>query len=278
MIDVHCHLTFKGLRERVDEVLAEARRSLDAVITTAFPFEESEEEGREPRIEGFSAALEAIGLSERYRGFVFVTAGLHPTQAVRMKRGDIEEYVEFVKEHASSFVGIGEVGLDRHWIRSEEEHKKSVEVFELMLQLAEELNLPVVIHARKAEEEAYRIVSNTNISHVLFHSYSGNMTLAKAIIESGYYISLNTRLHTTKNARKIARRMPLEQLLTETDAPFLHPSGEGVNTPANVKFVVEEIARLRGMSFEEVDTVTTWNAVRFFKLPLSIRFSSISNA
>ena len=268
MIDVHCHLTYKGLRERVDRVIEEAKGVLKGIVTCGFPFEASEgEEGACE--EGFPSAVSSLKLAERYKGFVFVTLGLHPVQAVRMRRTEVEDYMEFIKRNSDKIVGIGEIGLDRHWIRNDRDYSWSREVFLQLLDLAEELRMPVVLHLRKAEEEGYKLVSRrSNLSNVLFHSFAGKMSVAKEVIESGYYLSLNTRIATIKNAKKLARRAPLELLLTETDAPFLSPTADPINRPINVRVVVEEIARLRKLSFEEVAAATTRNAINFFDLKL----------
>ncbi len=259
MIDAHCHLTYPGLKERAEEAVERARRVLDAVVTCGLPFE-GEEPGR-----GY-AAEEALRLAERHRGFVYVTLGFHPTQAPRVDWGYVERYMEFVERNAGSIVGIGEVGLDRYWLKEEEELAAARRVFEAMLGLAERLGKPVVIHSRKAEAEALEIVETYSVPRVLFHSYTGNMTTAKKILDRGYMFSVNYRVTNTKTMRKIARKFPLENILLETDSPFLSPTG-GVNEPVNVRYVAEEVARLRGVPLEEVDRVTTLNAARFYGLP-----------
>lgn len=97
------------------------------------------------------------------------------------------------------------------------------------------------------------------------------MTLARQIIDRGFLISLSSNMNRSKNTRKIAKSLPLEQLLTETDSPFLSPMPGQKNEPANVKLVVEHIAELRGISTEEVNRQTTENAVKFFKMDLDVR-------
>ncbi len=262
MIDSHCHLTYPGLREIAEEAVERARRILDAVVTCGLPYEG---EG-EARWGGRYAALDALELAARHRGFVYVTLGFHPTQAPGAPWEEVERYMRFVEEHSGEIVGIGEIGLDKYWIRDEEGHRAALRVFEAMLELAERLGKPVVIHSRKAEAEALEVVEAYRLPGVLFHSYTGNMTTAKRILDHGYLFSLNYRVTNTKTMRKIARKYPLENILLETDSPFLSPSG-GVNEPANVRYVAEEVARLRGITLEEVDRVTTANAARFYGLP-----------
>ena len=268
MIDVHCHLTYPGLRDKLKDVISESKGRLRAIVTCGFPIEESEEHVMERRAElDFSSARLALEIARSNKGFIYVTLGLHPVHAVRLSDSEVERYIGFIKEHKDEIVGIGEIGLDRHWIRTEEGERRSKEVFLQMLSLAEELDKPVVLHLRKSEDVGVKIVlSNTNLRKVLLHSFSGNMTTAKEALENGFYFSLNPKLSTVKNAKKIARRFPLDVILTETDAPFLSPTNEPINRPVNVRYVIEQIARLRGISVDEVDRVTTRNAEVFFSI------------
>lgn len=261
MIDSHCHLTYPGLREHAEEAVERARALLDAVVTCGLPYE-GEEPG--PRY----SALDALELEARHRGFVYVTLGFHPTQAPRVDWGYVEAYMRFIEENADRIVGIGEIGLDRYWLKTEEEDAAARRVFEAMLGLAERLGKPVVIHSRKAEAAALEIVETYRLRGVLFHSYTGNMTTAKRILDHGYLFSVNYRVTNTKTMRKIARKFPLENILLETDSPFLSPTG-GVNEPANVVKVAEEVAKLRGLSLEEVDRQTTLNAARFYGIEVA---------
>uniref|UniRef100_A0A7C3WPG1 TatD family deoxyribonuclease n=1 Tax=Thermofilum pendens TaxID=2269 RepID=A0A7C3WPG1_THEPE len=258
MIDVHCHLTYPGLWENLPEVVSEARQVLDAVVTCGLPFDKVKEPG-------FPGATRALELAESHKDFVYVTLGLHPTQVGEMSDEEVERYIEFVAANRERIVGIGEIGLDNYWIRSEEERGKARRIFLEFLELAEKLNKPAVIHSRDAESEVLDILSSFSLKKVLMHSFTGNMTTAKAALERGYFFSVNYRLTNTKTMKKIAKNFPLESILLETDAPFLSPIGE-VNTPAKVRIIAEEVARLRGLPVEIVDEVTTRNAAEFFGL------------
>jgi len=258
MIDAHCHLTYPGLWENLPQVINEAKRVLDAVVTCGLPFDQVKEPG-------FPGAMRALELAEIHKNFIHVTLGLHPTQVGEMSDEEVESYVEFVAANCGRIVGIGEIGLDNYWIKSEEERGKARRVFLEFLELAEKLDKPVVIHSREAESEVLDILSSFSLKKVLMHSFTGNMTTAKAALERGYFFSVNYRLTNTKTMRKIAKNFPLESILLETDAPFLSPTG-GVNTPVSVRIVAEEVAKLRGLSLEVVDEITARNAVEFFGL------------
>lgn len=248
MIDVHCHLTYKGLDEIKDKVVEEAKKTMTAIITCGYPKD----------------CREALELSKKYRGFVFLTLGLHPIDIVKMSDEEVDDYLDFIREHKDDIVAIGEIGLDWHWFKDEKQNERFREIFVKCLNLSKELNLPVLLHTRKAEQECFEIVKNLGIKKAVFHYYSGNITLARQIIESGYFISLSTSINNSSNSKDIAKKFPLNFLLTETDSPF--PMQEKPNVPQNVKLVVEKIAELRNVPFEDVGKQTTENAVRFFGL------------
>ncbi len=253
MIDVHCHLAYPGLVEIGEKVVEEAKKSMTALITCGYPRDYKE----------------SLELAKKYPKFVFLSLGLHPIDIAKMSDKEVDEYLGFVRAHKEDIVAIGEIGLDRHWFKDEKEQKRFKEVFVRCLELAKELDLPVLLHTRKAEQECFEIVKNLGMEKVVFHCYGGNLTLAKQIIDAGYFISLTTNINNSSNAKDIAKKFPLERLMTETDSPFLSPEKEKPNVPMNVKIVVEKIAGLRKMSFEDVDKQTTENAVKFFGLKKS---------
>jgi len=250
MIDVHCHLTYPGLDEIKEKVIDDAKKTIDAIITCGYP-EDCEK---------------ALLISEQNKGFIYLTLGLHPIQIVKMTDKEIDHYRDCIIENKDKIVAVGEIGLDYHWIKEENKNKRIKEIFIDFLDFAKELKLPVVLHLRKAEQDGFNIVTNKDMKEVLFHYFSGSMTLAKEIINEGYYISLGNLLMKSKNTKKIGKKFPLENLLTETDSPFNSPEPGKPNTPQNVKIVIEKISELRNQPFEKIDGITTENAKKFFKL------------
>ncbi|MBU5689327.1 MAG: TatD family hydrolase [Candidatus Aenigmarchaeota archaeon] len=253
MIDTHCHLTYKGLKENCQQILEDARKEMKAIITCGFPED----------------ADDALALSEQYPGFVYVSLGIHPTDVIEMSDDDIEKYSKFIERNKRKIIAIGEIGLDYHWITDEKQKQRTKEIFLFFLNLAKELDKPIILHSRKAEEDVLKLVIQEDVKIATFHSYTGNITLARKIIEEGFFISLNTNLPNSKNAKKIAKALPLEQLLTETDAPFLSPYPGKVNVPQNVKLVIENIAKLRQMQIEEVKEAILENCESFFNTKFS---------
>ena len=252
MIDIHCHLTYKGLDEIKEKIIAEAKKEMDAVITCGYPKD----------------AKEALELGKKHEGFVHVTLGLHPIDISEMTDKEIENYLEFIRGNADNIVGVGEVGLDWHWFPEEEKRQRYKDVFIQTLDLAKELKKPVVLHMRKAIDEGYEIVKAQGAKDVVFHCYSGGLTLAEKIMKEhdDYYISLSTNITKSKNTRKIGKRYPLDRLTTETDSPFLSPIPGEVNVPQNVKFVIEKIAELRNTEFEKIDEELTKTCKKVFRI------------
>jgi len=248
MIDVHCHLTYQSMRENLPAILDSARKDMQSVITCGL----------------VNDVAEALELRRSNKGFVHLTLGIHPEDVVAMRDEQIERHMDLIRSVRRDIVGIGEIGLDYHWIKDVDQIRRCKEWFRRFLDLAAEMRLPVVLHTRKAEEDSFEIVSQTNLRNVVFHHYSGNVTLAQQIVDMGYYISMPTITPTSKNLLKIAERFPLTQLVTETDSPFNSPYPGKGNVPGNVRVTIEKIAERRGMTFDQVDAILSRNAQDIF--------------
>ncbi len=254
IIDIHCHLTFKEYDADREQVIEEAKQVLKGVVTS----------GVEPE-----DAKHALELAEMHEGFVFVTLGLHPIHVAERTDQEIEEYEEFISDNKRKIVGIGEIGLDYHWIRDPLKLKRTKEVFVEFLGLAKELDMPVVLHLRgtgsEAIEEGLKIISDEDVRKAVFHCFTGKPQLAEQICEEGYYLSLPTSIARSKSMKKVAKRVPLSFLLTETDAPYLSPiEEEERNVPQHVKVVYEEIARQRKIDFDTTEEEIEQNFDRLF--------------
>jgi len=253
IIDIHCHLTFKEYDADREQVIEEAKKILKCVVTS----------GVEPE-----DAKHALELAEMHEGFVFVTLGLHPIHVAGRTDQEIEEYEEFISDNKRRIVGIGEIGLDYHWVRDPLKIKRTREVFVEFLELAREFDLPVVLHLRgtgsDAIAEGLKIVSDGDVRKAVFHCFTGKPQLAEQIYKEGYYISLPASIVRSKSMKKVAKRIPLSFLLTETDAPYLSPSEEERNVPQHVKVVYEEIARQQKIDFDAAEEEIERNFERLF--------------
>ncbi|MBE7711642.1 MAG: TatD family deoxyribonuclease [Cyanobacteria bacterium SIG31] len=198
---------------------------------------------------------------------VFSMVGIYPSEAKTYTEEVEAKMIELAKN--PKVVAIGEIGLDYYWDKSFVDLQK--EVFIKQIKLANKLNLPIVVHDREAHKDCYDIVKEYNKnSKVLFHCFSGSVEFMQECVKQGWYIAIGGVV-TFRNAVKIkdvAKEIPLNKLVLETDAPYLTPvpfRGKE-NKPAYTKYVAEEIARIREMQVEEIIDITTRNAEEFFNI------------
>lgn len=205
-------------------------------------------------------------LAQKYEN-VYGLLGVHPSEVKDWNDDLIDKIKEYSK--SSKIVGIGEIGLDYYWDKSFNDLQK--EVFIKQIKLANELNFPISVHDREAHKDTFDILTEYNKnSAVVMHCFSGSVEFMKECVKQGWYIAIGGVV-TFKKAikmKEVAKEVPPDKLLLETDAPYLTPvpyRGK-TNQPAYVKYVAEEIASIRGISFEEVDEITTQNAKKVFSL------------
>ena len=208
---------------------------------------------------GFAKILE---IADKFEN-IYAMLGIYPSEAKTYSE-DIERYII---DNSKKIVAIGEIGLDYYWDKSFKDLQ--CEIFAKQIQLANKLSLPIVVHDREAHKDCFNIIKAANKgSKVLFHCFSGSVEFMRECTKEGWYIALGGVV-TFKNAVKmkdVAKEVPLDKLVLETDSPYLTPvpfRGKP-NTPAYVKYVAEEIAKLREIPFEELIDITTENAERFF--------------
>ncbi len=257
MIDCHCHLEQQDYQGDRDTVIENCRKVLKAVITSC----------AHPR--DFQLTMELVN---KYKGFVFASAGIHPEYIKEIKGSEVEEYLELVKQNRDNIVSIGEVGLDFYWVHEPDWRQKQKELFVQMIGFSKEIKKPLTIHSRDAHEDVVKILKQEDAKEVHLHLFGDNK-LVKRVSENGWYASMGPIVLSSKKHHQIARGIPLGQLLLETDAPWNHPKvfTEHVkmrNDPTSVSVVAEKIAEIKKMKFEEVDGATTENAIRFFRLPM----------
>lgn len=198
---------------------------------------------------------------------IYAMIGIYPSEAKTYTQEVEDRMIELAKNHKVK--AVGEIGLDYYWDKSFVDLQKEVYVKQILL--ANKLNLPIVIHDREAHKDAYDLLLEYNqSSKALFHCFSGSVEFMRECVRKGWYIALGGVV-TFKNAVKmkdVAREIPLDKLVLETDSPYLTPvpfRGKP-NTPAYVRYVAEEIANLRQIPLNELIDITTNNAERFFEI------------
>lgn len=251
LFDTHAHLNAIQYEEDVVEVIERAKsEGVTHIVVVGFDHD---------------TIKRAMELTEQY-DMIYAAVGWHPVDAIDMTDDDLK----WIKELAShpKVVAIGEMGLDYYWDKSPKDVQK--EVFRKQIQLAREVQLPIIIHNREATEDVIKILEEEKASEVggIMHCFTGSLEVAKQCMEMNFYISFGGPV-TFKNAKKpkeVAIEIPMDRLLIETDCPYLtpHPFRGKRNEPSYVKYVAEQIATLKGVSVEEIGRQTSDNAMRLF--------------
>lgn len=252
MIDAHCHLYSDKYNDDLETVIRQAREQLAAVIVSAV----------DPESLGKSLAIQ-----RRHPNFIYVTAGIHPRKAAELCDEERRQFWNAVGRVRKEIVAVGEVGPDFHHIRDAQEQLRQLLVLEEALAHAEQWNLPLVVHARKAEEAALEVLSRSRVP-VMFHCFAGSSQIAKEITARGFYLSFSALILFYPELKETATEVPLEFILTETDSPALSPRPQQArNEPAYVETIVAHLAKLLQCSPEKAAEITEVNARRFYRLP-----------
>ena len=199
--------------------------------------------------------------------FLYGAVGSHPDAADEVNDAVLAEYRELCKLN-SKIRAIGEIGLDYHYEDIPREIQK--QAFRMQMELARELNLPVIVHERDAHEDGMKIVEEFPEVKGVFHCYSGSAEMARQLVDKGWYIGF-TGVLTFKNARKaveVASSIPLERIVLETDCPYMAPEpfrGKR-NDPGKIYRMAEKLAEIRGLSVEEIQRITTENGKRLYRI------------
>ena len=162
-------------------------------------------------------------------------------------------------------IGIGEVGLDYHWVKEKELRKIQQKAFDKFIQLSNEINLPLLVHSRNAEKDCIRILKEHNKEAIL-HCFSGTIELALKAISFGCLISITTTFINSPYRQRMVSELPLEKIVLETDAPYLSPFPNKRNEPTNIKLTAQKIAEIKDIDFETVANITTKNVENFFNV------------
>lgn len=256
LIDTHCHLTFEQFGTDVEPVI---QRSIAAGVTGWITVGTALQDSRK-----------AVELTARFEN-MSAAVGIHPHEAKSADQKAIAELKELAKN--KKVVAIGETGLDYHYDFSTPQQQRDCLIRHL--EIAAEMNLPVIIHSREAFDETLKILESNGegVNKVVFHCFPGSVEQAKAVLDKGWYISL-TGVVTFKNAEKargVAKTVPIDRLMIETDSPYMTPEPmrkQKVNEPALLVHTAKFIAGLRGMEQAEFAEQVTATTRQFFSLSL----------
>ncbi|MFB6215753.1 MAG: TatD family hydrolase, partial [Candidatus Aenigmatarchaeota archaeon] len=229
-VDAHCHIDFERFEDDRDEVVKRAREKLEFIVNAG---------------SNFSNNKDVLQLSEIYGDFVRPALGLHPTYTDNFS--ELEKVKQQVKKHDP--VAVGEIGLDHHHVTEEGLRERQKEVFRELLSLAEELQKPVVVHSRDAERRAFEVLKEYDLHDIMLHCFNGTPELAKKAVKEGMNIGVTTQVLYSNRVQEIVERIDVENMLLETDAPFLY-RGER-NEPVNVVESAEKIAEIKDLELRE---------------------------
>ncbi|MCW1296368.1 MAG: TatD family hydrolase [Candidatus Parvarchaeota archaeon] len=245
-VDVHAHLDDKSFDNDRDEVI---KRASNVLILNA---------GQEPE-----SNRKSIELSRKYNN-VKACLGFHPEFVPNFNDWEIDAEINYIRNTNVKIAAISEIGLDYHWIKDLEQRRRSIEVFKKMLILADEMNLPVIVHSRNATMHVLEILRNFS-GKVVLHGFTGNMHELRIAINRGYYFSIAPNVCRSTYKQSLVKVLPMDRLLTETDSPVLSADNKR-NEPSNVKLVVQKIAEIKKIEEQEAEIKLRENAFKILNL------------
>ncbi|MFT4313350.1 MAG: TatD family hydrolase [Candidatus Woesearchaeota archaeon] len=247
-IDVHAHVYGDAFTDKEDVIKRAKDAKVLKIINNATSFEE------------FETILD-ITKSDS----IFASAlGLYPDVINEKDDEYIQKSLDFITQHKNEICAIGEIGLDYKWTKNEELQYKQRKYFLTQIELAKKLDKPIIVHSRNAEKDVIDCISQTGYTKVILHCFCGKLSLAKEAVKKGYYFSFPPKIVTDKQFEQLCQIVPIHQILTETDSPYLHYIRGERNEPKNVPKSVEKIAEIKGLDVKEMEHNIYANFMRLF--------------
>ena len=251
LIDDHCHLTHLLYKDDLPEVLQRAKAANIKRILVS---------GVNPL-----SNREVLKLTSQHPDILRASLGIYPIDALGLAEGDsglplqkspidIDAELKFIKEHKHHITAIGEIGMDFHWAAKDTTYQQQATNFRKIIRFAKQIKKPIVIHSRKAEAECIQILAEEIPNHeipVVKHCFSGKKALITKAVNLGHYFSIPTNLLKSDQFQTLIKMVPLTQITTETDGPWLSPYKDQKNEPAFVADAIKKIAELKNISVTE---------------------------
>lgn len=254
-IDVHCHVDFYEDKE-IAEIVKRCEKNRVIFIN----------QGTRPE-----KLDHVLKLGEKYPETAKIALGVYPLDALVLSDKEFDEKIAFIRKNKDKIVAVGEVGMDFHEEKyddaekAEKSMKKQAENLKKFIKLANELNKPIIVHSRKAEKEVIELLEKEKAKKVIMHCFSGNFKLVQRIVDNGWSLTIPTSVTRSEHFQKIIALAPMEQLLGETDSPYLHPDKtKNNNEPANVIVSYEKIAEIKKISLQDVEKQLEKNYKKLF--------------
>jgi TatD DNase family protein len=257
LVDAHIHLSDQEYSGITDEIVAEAQSSnVVALVSNSMNLETS---------------VNSLKLADKHPRIVYAALGIHPWNITALSEDELQQTLTLISEHRQNknMIAIGEIGLDYKYMAAWE---KQLKVFDEMLKAAEKLDLPVIIHSRGTTAQIVDMLPTYNLKKVLLHWFSNPISALTKAIEHGYFITEGAPTAYSNGIRDVVRRVPLTNLLTETDGPvrfFKQPFNGKRTTPAFIPTVVKAIAEIKKLDVEDVADQIAKNFEEFFRVKLN---------
>ncbi|MEM3441275.1 MAG: TatD family hydrolase [Candidatus Bathyarchaeia archaeon] len=257
LIDAHIHLSDNEYVQLVDELVADAQRAgVVALVSNSMDFETS---------------IKSVALAGRYKGLVHAALGIHPWNVNVLKENELEGTLKLIFEQnqKKAIAAIGEIGLDYKY---EAIWDKQLMVFDEMLRAAEKTGLPVIIHSRGTTAQIVDMLPSYNLKRVLLHWFSHPLSALNKAVANGYFITEGPPVAYSPGIREVVKKVPLTNLLTETDGPVIYrksPYNGKSTKPSFIRTVIEAIAEIKNMAVADVAEQIARNFEFFFGIKLS---------
>lgn len=242
-IDIHCHLDICKDKEGI----VKRARDLGVVIFTCGIDSKSNRD--------------ILELSEKF-DIVYPCLGIYPDDGLKMTVEEIDSEIDFIKKNKP--FAIGEVGLDLYKKEGEGNLERQKKIFKKFILLAKELNIPLIVHSRKAEKEVVDFLESFSYDKIIIHCFCGNMKLVKRIVDNGWFLSIPASVKHAEHFQNVISIVPIKQLFCETDSPFLHPDKKFPNESVNVIESYKKIAEIKGIDMGEVEKKIEENFEKLF--------------
>lgn len=246
LIDVHCHL---NLYLNPSEIIQEANQvGIDKIIAIAM---------------SVLSQQRILEISEKFDS-VYPALGIHPEEIMMNKNfeAELDSVIDLINSNQKQLCAIGEIGLDHHFIKDESVYPLQSRIFNLMLSLAQELQLPINIHSKGAEQQIFDTLPSYNIPNINIHWYSGPEKLLKLGIDRGYYFSITPAIKYSPAVKKTVSLVDINHLLLESDGPVKFSGNTG--TPAMIKGTLNEICSIKSVNAEDLEAKICTNTKKIF--------------
>jgi TatD DNase family protein len=261
LIDIHAHLDTSQFKKDLAEVIARAREAGVKLIINSGVNQETN------RV--------SLELAKKY-DIIKLSFGIYPIDALARETGETGEFkgsgfdvykeIAWMEENKGECIAIGEIGLDFNHKDSSQHESEQRELFIKQIELAKRIDKPIIVHSRKAEAEVIEILKEHHVNKVVLHCFCGGKKLIKEGIKLGFYFSVPPAIKRWENFKELVKLVPMTQLLTETDSPYLGQEAKMRNEPANVRVTIGEIAKIKNLNEEKVSEIIFNNAKILFDI------------